>query len=311
MEKDLENHINQQLDPNQTQPGPRQSQKLPPHLQKAKLIQELKTLVQSLPSVNRTNLSLLFYHLSHVVSHQKSNKMNSAALAIVFFPKFHRMAEIMIDSSEEVFGKDPKVFGVPLLKSIQRKSSNTTINPTTTTTSSITITTSTTTTSITTSPSSILPLPLAKGFEWIEKFGMNEVGVYRVPGDYARVLQYVERFDLGEEVEIPANESPFTVASLLVQFFQMVPEPLFGFNLKIKDVNGDPTLFLAAVKNYLAGLPSARKEVLREIIFHLKKLSINAERNHMDVKNLNICVGGYFNYALDFLIPNYESIFLS
>lgn len=47
--------------------------------------------------------------------------------------------------------------------------------------------------------SSLLPLPLSQAIKWLNTKGLDEEGLYRVPGCHGKIEEYKSRFDKGKQ----------------------------------------------------------------------------------------------------------------
>ncbi|KAK9236168.1 hypothetical protein V1525DRAFT_231081 [Lipomyces kononenkoae] len=128
----------------------------------------------------------------------------------------------------------------------------------------------------------------------IEARGLEEVGIYRVPGSMANVNELKKAFDSGSTVNM--NDERWydinTVAGCLKLYLRELPEPLLTEELfpeftriaKIADEHEQVALFSRAVES----LPSNNFYLLRRIIGHLAIISSHGDINKMHAVNLAI-----------------------
>ncbi|KAK9367480.1 hypothetical protein V1509DRAFT_626777 [Lipomyces kononenkoae] len=128
----------------------------------------------------------------------------------------------------------------------------------------------------------------------IEARGLEEVGIYRVPGSMASVNELKKAFDSGSEVDM--NDERWydinTVAGCLKLYLRELPEPLLTDELfseftqiaKIPDEREQIPLFSRMVEN----LPSYNYFLLKRIIEHLAIISSHGDINKMHAVNLAI-----------------------
>ncbi|KAJ1918822.1 hypothetical protein H4219_002361 [Mycoemilia scoparia] len=85
--------------------------------------------------------------------------------------------------------------------------------------------------------SSSIPLPpvVVRCIEYINKHGLDEQGIYRIPGAASVVNRIKKLFILGEDVDLDDVETDvYSVATLLKMYLRELPEPLLTTELKEK-----------------------------------------------------------------------------
>ncbi|KAK9484975.1 hypothetical protein V1527DRAFT_441962 [Lipomyces starkeyi] len=128
----------------------------------------------------------------------------------------------------------------------------------------------------------------------IEARGVEEVGIYRVPGSLANVNELKKAFDSGFAVNMD-DERWFdinTVAGCLKLYLRELPEPLLTDELfpeftqiaKLADETDQISLFAHVVES----LPPYNYYLLKRIIEHLAKISSHGNINKMHAVNLAI-----------------------
>lgn len=124
----------------------------------------------------------------------------------------------------------------------------------------------------------------------IEGRGLQERGLYRVPGGDRALKELRERFLAGKTaLSLGKVEDVHVVCGLLKDFFRKLPEPLVTFRLhpqfmeaaETEDESGTVILYKA-----ISELPPPNKDTLAFILLHLHKVMLSAEC-HMD--HTNIC----------------------
>lgn len=132
----------------------------------------------------------------------------------------------------------------------------------------------------------------------VESRGLDVVGIYRVPGNSAAVSAL--RDDVNKNYVDVVQTDPrwndvHVVSSLLKSFFRKMPDSLLTTNLypsfieadKIKD----PYVRMETIRSLVRKLPPHHYHTLKHLMFHLKKVFENCERNRMPLKNLAIVFG--------------------
>lgn len=134
-----------------------------------------------------------------------------------------------------------------------------------------------------------IPLLVVECISEIERRGLKERGLYRVPGGDRALKELRERFLAGKTaLSLGKVEDVHVVCGLLKDFLRKLPEPLITFRLhprfmeaaEIEDEGGTVRIYAA-----LSELPLANKDTLAYIMLHLHKVMLSAEC-HMDHSNL-------------------------
>jgi len=150
--------------------------------------------------------------------------------------------------------------------------------------------------------------------------GLDETGLFRVPGSFDSVKEYKRRFDLGEyNLKIPVDECVENVASIVVRYL-MDLEPEGGLQgrdaskkvawlREAKQFTEPKTV--AAAKKLLLELEPACAEVLRQIVAVLNKASQpqHAANNQMSAKKFSLCTFPNYMDFVEMLIVNYDEVF--
>ncbi|KAM9308058.1 rho GTPase-activating protein 21 [Gastrophryne carolinensis] len=132
----------------------------------------------------------------------------------------------------------------------------------------------------------------------VEERGLENTGIYRVPGNNAAIASMQEEinkgltnFDLQDDKWRDLN----VISSLLKSFFRKLPEPLFT-NDKYNDFidanrKEDPNERLKTLRNLVQDLPIHHYQTLKFLCTHLKTVAENSEKNKMEPRNLAIVFG--------------------
>ncbi|KAI9597265.1 Rho GTPase activation protein, partial [Syncephalis fuscata] len=159
-----------------------------------------------------------------------------------------------------------------------------------------------------------VPAVLIRCTEFLDEHGLNEVGLYRIPGRWSDVTRLRQHFDRGLDFDLlnPSMGESYhfdvttitanTVATLLKMYLRELPELLFThtllplFNSKLpcsasaeSDTTTDEELKAAESMRLIADqLPMANRHVLHWISCHLRRLAMRCERNKMTLSNLGL-----------------------
>ncbi|KAJ0029655.1 hypothetical protein NQD34_004652 [Periophthalmus magnuspinnatus] len=134
-----------------------------------------------------------------------------------------------------------------------------------------------------------VPLLVMECISEIERRGLKERGLYRVPGGDRAVKELRERFLSGKtSLNLGKVEDVHAICGLLKDFLRKLPEPLITFRLhprfmeaaELEDESGTVILYKA-----ISELPPPNKDTLAIILLHLHKVMASAEC-HMDHGNL-------------------------
>lgn len=132
----------------------------------------------------------------------------------------------------------------------------------------------------------------------IEEKGLENRGIYRVPGNSGFMKQMVE--DLNEDpVGLCAENEKWndvnTVSSLLKLFFRKLPEPLITDELYQPVIAAsrltDPSARLLKLREILRSLPPINYETFHYLAQHLRRIAEHEAVNKMDAHNLAIIFG--------------------
>ncbi|XP_072010232.1 rho GTPase-activating protein 21 isoform X5 [Engystomops pustulosus] len=132
----------------------------------------------------------------------------------------------------------------------------------------------------------------------VEERGLENTGIYRVPGNNAAIANMQEELNKGFtdlDLEDDKWRDLNVISSLLKSFFRKLPEPLFT-NDRYNDFieanrREDPKERLVVLKRLVLDLPRHHYETLKFLCTHLKTVAENSEKNKMEPRNLAIVFG--------------------
>nr|XP_013054693.2 rho GTPase-activating protein 25 [Anser cygnoides] len=142
-----------------------------------------------------------------------------------------------------------------------------------------------------------VPILVEKCADFIREHGVNEEGIFRLPGQDNLVKQLRDTFDAGERPSFDRDTDVHTVASLLKLYLRELPEPvvpwiqyedflLCGQALDVDERKGHQELL-----EQLSLLPRDNYNLLSYICRFLHEIQLNSSVNKMSVDNLATVIG--------------------
>ncbi|XP_020629776.1 rac GTPase-activating protein 1-like [Orbicella faveolata] len=123
----------------------------------------------------------------------------------------------------------------------------------------------------------MVPEIVIKCIEEIERRGLTEVGIYRVPGAERSVKELKEKFLQGKIPDLRKVEDIHVVCGLLKDFFRKLAEPLVTYYLWSAFVDAanktDEDDSASATYQAVSELPQANRDTLAYLVVHLQKVS--------------------------------------
>ncbi|KFD54045.1 hypothetical protein M513_05064 [Trichuris suis] len=151
---------------------------------------------------------------------------------------------------------------------------------------------------LTTGETDYVPLIIQLCVKVVEAYGLDTVGVYRIPGNTAAVNTLSASLDQGFEfVEFDDIRwrDVNVVSSLLKAFFRKLPDPLLTSNLYRHFIEANriesPELRLKTLRDLVRKLPRHNYETLRYLMHHLNRVVAHSAINKMEAKNLALMFG--------------------
>lgn len=143
----------------------------------------------------------------------------------------------------------------------------------------------------------LVPILVEKCAEFILEHGLNEEGIFRLPGQDNLVKQLRDAFDAGERPSFDRDTDVHTVASLLKLYLRDLPEPVVpwsqyeGFLLCGQLMNADEAKAQQELMKQLSILPQDNYSLLSYICRFLHEIQLNCAVNKMSVDNLATVIG--------------------
>ncbi|XP_042278107.1 rho GTPase-activating protein 25 isoform X1 [Thunnus maccoyii] len=143
----------------------------------------------------------------------------------------------------------------------------------------------------------MVPTLVQKCVEYIKEHGLDEEGIFRLPGQDNAVKQFRDAFDAGERPSFPSDTDVHTVASLLKLYLRELPEPVVPWtqyqdfldctNL-LDDTSSEGRELL---EKQIALLPRVNYNLLSYVCRFLFEVQLNSKVNKMNVENLATVMG--------------------
>ncbi|KAF9944401.1 hypothetical protein BGZ70_004689, partial [Mortierella alpina] len=138
----------------------------------------------------------------------------------------------------------------------------------------------------------MVPAVLLRCAEYLEVKGIDEVGLYRVPGSHASVQKLKKMFDTGKDHNLLAMEGidPNDIATLLKLYLRELPTPLLPaiFLEQFQSLISTDRQICHTLRGILVRLPRPNYVVLSYLCHHLSRIAAHSEKTKMNVSNLGV-----------------------
>ncbi|XP_041915533.1 rho GTPase-activating protein 24 isoform X3 [Alosa sapidissima] len=141
------------------------------------------------------------------------------------------------------------------------------------------------------------PMLVEQCVDFIRQWGLQEEGLFRLPGQANLVKELQDAFDCGEKPSFDCNTDVHTVASLLKLYLRELPEPVIPF-AKYEEFLACTKLFskdqdtgMKELKNQVESLPPVNYNLLKYICRFLDEVQSYSGVNKMSVQNLATVFG--------------------
>lgn len=143
----------------------------------------------------------------------------------------------------------------------------------------------------------MVPILVQKCVEFIKEHGLNEEGIFRLPGQDNAVKQFRDAFDAGERPSFPRDTDVHTVASLLKLYLRELPEPVVPWT-QYQDfldctnlLDCSSTEGWGTMEKQIALLPRINYNLLSYVCRFLFEVQQHSKVNKMNVENLATVMG--------------------
>ncbi|KAF9112869.1 hypothetical protein BGX27_002670 [Mortierella sp. AM989] len=138
----------------------------------------------------------------------------------------------------------------------------------------------------------MVPAVLFRSVEYLEAKGVDEVGLYRVPGSHASVQKLKKMFDSGKDINLLSMEAidPNDIATLLKLYLRELPSPLLPavFLEQFQSVISTDRQVCHSLRGILLRLPRTNYIVLSFLCHHLSRIASHSGKTKMNVSNLAV-----------------------
>ncbi|XP_061528907.1 rho GTPase-activating protein 25 isoform X3 [Phycodurus eques] len=143
----------------------------------------------------------------------------------------------------------------------------------------------------------MVPILVQTCVEYIREHGLNEEGIFRLPGQDNTVKQFRDAFDAGERPSFPSDTDVHTVASLLKLYLRELPEPVVPWT-QYQDfldctnmLDSDNKAGKERLDKQITLLPKINYNLLSYVCRFLFEVQLNSKANKMNVENLATVMG--------------------
>ncbi|KAM4577164.1 rho GTPase-activating protein 25 isoform 1-T1 [Odontesthes bonariensis] len=143
----------------------------------------------------------------------------------------------------------------------------------------------------------MVPILVQKCVEFIKEHGLNEEGIFRLPGQDNAVKQFRDAFDAGERPSFPSDTDVHTVASLLKLYLRELPEPVVPWTQYQEFLDCTNQLDSSSKEGWemlekqIALLPRINYNLLSYVCRFLFEVQLHSKVNKMNVENLATVMG--------------------
>lgn len=145
-----------------------------------------------------------------------------------------------------------------------------------------------------------IPAMLQKCIAYLDNYGLDKEGIFRISGDALEIEAYKQAFDSNVDVEFKAGTDVHVVSSLMKLYLRELPEPLLTFDMydcfvmahsQLRDFSPDKDTVTRKMVELLVGLSSHHNNVLRVLTQFLARVEKFRETNLMHLSNLATIFG--------------------
>lgn len=143
----------------------------------------------------------------------------------------------------------------------------------------------------------LAPMLVEQCVDFIRQWGLQEEGLFRLPGQANLVKELQDAFDCGEKPSFDCNTDVHTVASLLKLYLRELPEPVIPFQKYdeflacAKVLSKDDEVGMKELRNLVDSLPPVNYNLLKYICRFLDEVQSYSGVNKMSVQNLATVFG--------------------
>ncbi|NXY32316.1 FA13A protein, partial [Pomatorhinus ruficollis] len=142
-----------------------------------------------------------------------------------------------------------------------------------------------------------VPSLVTQMVEYLEVFGLERVGIFRIGGSANKVKELRQKYNQGEKVDLINDGDVDSVASLLKLFLKELPVAVFPDNIcsgllkTFQEHKLNTTECIENLRELLSCLPEAHQNLLQFLSAFLSKVATYSAVNFMTLENLAIVFG--------------------
>uniref|UniRef100_A0A8C3XEB8 Family with sequence similarity 13 member C n=1 Tax=Cyanoderma ruficeps TaxID=181631 RepID=A0A8C3XEB8_9PASS len=142
-----------------------------------------------------------------------------------------------------------------------------------------------------------VPSLVTQMVEYLEVFGLERVGIFRIGGSANKVKELRQKYNQGEKVDLINDGDVDSVASLLKLFLKELPVAVFPDNIcsgllkTFQEHKLNTTECVENLRELLSCLPEAHQNLLQFLSAFLSKVATYSAVNFMTLENLAIVFG--------------------
>ncbi|XP_039575594.1 protein FAM13A-like isoform X7 [Passer montanus] len=142
-----------------------------------------------------------------------------------------------------------------------------------------------------------VPSLVTQMVEYLEVFGLERVGIFRVGGSANKIKALRQKYNQGEKVDLINDGDVDSVASLLKLFLKELPVAVFPDNIcsgllkTFQEHKINTTECIENLRQLLSCLPKAHQNLLQFLSAFLLKVATYSAVNFMTLENLAIVFG--------------------
>uniref|UniRef100_A0A3P8VS22 Rho GTPase activating protein 25 n=1 Tax=Cynoglossus semilaevis TaxID=244447 RepID=A0A3P8VS22_CYNSE len=139
----------------------------------------------------------------------------------------------------------------------------------------------------------MVPILVQKCVEFIKAHGLDEEGIFRLPGQDNTIKQFRDAFDAGERPSFPSDTDVHTVASLLKLYLRELPEPVVPWTQyqDFLDCTNMLDCSSTELEKQISLLPRINYNLLSYVCRFLFEVQRHSAVNKMTVENLATVMG--------------------
>ncbi|XP_068544854.1 protein FAM13C isoform X3 [Anas acuta] len=142
-----------------------------------------------------------------------------------------------------------------------------------------------------------VPFLVTQMVEYLEVFGLQHVGIFRISGSVNKVKELKQKYNQGEKVDLINHGDVDSVASLLKLFLKELPVAVFPDNVcggllkTFQEHKIHTTECIKNLRQLLSCLPEAHQNLLQFLSAFLLKIATYSAVNFMTLENLAVVFG--------------------